>query len=1008
MMPSRAEQQAIRRTAAERKLVSVMFADIVGSSAMVSRRDPEDADRALRAVLEVLTRAVQRYDGTIGQVLGDGVLAVFGAPNALEDHALRACLAAQDIRNAATASASGFAVRIGIASGEVLAQIIGNDVWTDYRTVGECVHLAAKLQQGAEPNTILLSHETVELVPVGLTVQPAGQLRLAPTVEPYPAFSLASVRARRRTAADLVTADTGPFVGRQRELETLLAAFESSRDGVGTAVLLSGEAGIGKSRLVSEAMRALRTTPHAQLQWPQAPIRRLGEPDDLERVAASLVPLAGNRDGLGRAAERAGGTLALAAVRDLLGLPVADRVWDGLQAAERLSAAIEGLVATTVALSWETPILALVEDIHWASPVMRRLLDAFARALTGEGRVLFIATARPEGGTVWGPDVDALHLPLEALRAEPTNEFLDRWLGRDPALADIKAVVAAKSQGVPLYLEESLRALETAGAIVGVPGRYRLGGNAGKVELPASIHGLLAARIDSLDSDMRRTLLTAAVIGPTFDVGLLRRLEPLPDAALSQRLADLEAAAFIRRSRLIPNLEYSFRHGLIQEVAYGTITRSDRRTLHANILEALCERRDHDLPGRMELLAHHAFLAEVWPAAYAYGRAAGRRAELRSKLEEASHLYANALGAVERLPTTRRNTLRRIDLSIALPRALLPRGVTGAHMHLNHARELAVGCGDRVRFARASSLHASFEWVHGDLDEAVRLSREGLAAISEDGDPETRIQLLCRLGGVLIEKGGFSEGCAALKQAGDLMDPSRPSQRYGLAVVGPVATHAGMARGLAEMGQADAALRAGERALEAAEESGHALSHVYAGEIIGWSLLLLGETERSLPILENALTRCELTRSRLHRPLILAALGYAQTMQGNADKGLALLDQSFGCFALQGVRHREEQARIWRAEALLRVGRAMDALEEARQACDMAHRAGRLGYEARASYTLAEAAWAAGHYDKAAAQALENAGTLARRLSMASLTRQCTTGFALRTREHDRLLADSR
>ncbi|WP_448190759.1 ATP-binding protein [Azospirillum sp. sgz301742] len=978
--------------------MSVMFADIVGSSAMVSGRDPEDADRALRAVLQVLTRAVERYHGTIGQVLGDGVLAVFGAPNALEDHALRACLAAQDIRNAANAAGSGFAVRIGVASGEVLAQVIENGVWADYRTVGECVHLAAKLQQAAEPNTVLLNHETVELVPVGLTVQPAGQLRLAPTADPYPAFALAGVRARRRTAADLVSANTGPFVGRQRELEALLAAFESASDGIGTVLLLSGEAGIGKSRLVGEAMRALRKTEHAQLLWPQAPIRRLGEPDDLERVAASLVPLAGDRDGLGRVAESVGGTLALAAVRDLLGLPVADRIWDGLQAAERLTAAIEGLVATAVALSWETPILALVEDVHWASPVMRRLLEGFARALVGQSRILFIATARPECGTAWAHDVDALRLPLEALSAEPTNEFLDRWLGRDPLLSDIKAVVAAKSQGVPLYLEESLRALETAGAITGVPGRYRLGGNAGKVELPASIHGLLAARIDSLDADVRHTLLTAAVIGATFDVGLLHRLQPLPDAALSQRLADLEAAAFIRRSRLMPNLEYSFRHGLIQEVAYGTITRNDRRTLHANILEALCERHDHDLPGRMELLAHHAFLAEVWPAAYAYGRAAGRRAELRSKLEEASRLYDNALAAIQRMPETRRNVLRHIDLSTLLPRTLLPRGVTGVDDHLTRARDLAQVTGDRIRFARASSLHAAFEWVHGDIDQAIRLTREGLAAIGQADNLDTRAQLLCRQGGALAEKGLFREACIVFDEAHTLMQEGPRFAQYGLAAIGIVAASSGLTRGYAELGQVEEALRFGRRAIDSAEEGGHGFSKAYAHTYFGWALLLIGDAERSVPVLETALTMCELTRSRLHRPLIIAALGYGHVLLGEEARGLELLDRSLNSLQQQGVSFREELTRIWRIEALLRLGRTDDALEEAQRAYRLAQRTGRLGYEARASYALAEAAWTAGRYDAAAAQALKNADALARRLSMAPLGDLCANGFSKRAR----------
>ncbi|HYG87991.1 MAG TPA: adenylate/guanylate cyclase domain-containing protein [Azospirillum sp.] len=979
----------IQRTAAERKLVSVMFADIVGSSAMVSGRDPEDADRVLRSVLQVLTDAVDRYGGTVGQMLGDGLLAVFGAPNALEDHALRACLAAQDIRNAALAAGSGFSVRVGIASGEVLAQVIANGVWSDYRTVGECVHLAARLQQRAEPNTALLAHKTVELVPVGLTVQPAGVFQLVPTVEPHPIFSLAGVRARRRTAADLVSADAGPFVGRQRELETLLAAFESASNGVGTVVVLSGEAGIGKSRLVGEAMRMLHGTDHALLQWPQAPIRRLGEPDDLECVAASLVPLADGCDRLCVAVEQAAGSLGLAAVRDLLGLPAADRVWNSLPAAERLSSAIEALVATTVALSQERPILALTEDVHWVGPVMRRFLDTLTSTLNGAGRILLVATTRSESGTNWSPGVEAMRIPLEALPPEPTHEFLDRWLGHDPSVADLKAMVAAKSQGVPLYLEESLRALEMAGAIFGIPGHYRLGTAARMVQLPASVHGLLAARIDSLDAASRQVLLTAAVIGPTFDVALLRRLEPVPETALAGGLAKLEEAGFIRRSRLIPNLEYNFRHGLIQEVAYGTITRNNRRTLHANILEALRERRDHDLPGRAELLALHAYRAEVWTAAYVYGRHAGQRAEERSKLEEASQHYTNALAALKHLEPSRRNTLRMIDLSIALPRTLLPRGMTGVDDQLSRARELALSIGDPLRFARAASLHAAFEWSHGDIEKALQLSREGLGAVSGSASLTTRIPLLIRLGGILAEKGLFHDGCTAVEEARRLLALSHTPDLYGMAAVSLVVANGQHTRCLAELGESAAAIRAGMEGVDVAEESGHTFSKVYAQGHMGWTFILLGETERSLPPLENALALSELARSYLHQPFIMGALGYAHVRSGNREHGQDLLERSANFYRNDPLKLWSQQVIVWSAEALLHLGQIDEAIAEAGRALQLARDAGRMGYQARAAAVYAEALAAAQWHDANTVKAVKDAEALARRLSMRLVAERC-------------------
>lgn len=989
MIASQAEQQAMRRMAAERKLVSVMFADIVGSSAMVAGRDPEDADRALRAVLAVLTNAVERYDGTVGQVLGDGVLAIFGAPNAQEEHALRACLAAQDILTAARDVPSGFAVRIGIASGEVLAEVIEHHIWSDYRTVGECVHLAAKLQQKAASNSVLLSHGTVELVPAGLTVQPAGQLRLAADKDPFPVFALASVRAERRTAADLMIAATGPFVGRQREREALFAAYEAARDGFGTALVVSGEAGIGKSRLVGEALRALPDDGRALLQWPQAPIRRLGEPEDLEQVAASLSPLAGGHGPLCTATERAAGSLARAALCDLLAQPVEDPVWDGLQPAERLSAAIDALAAAVVAQAQERTLIILVEDAHWAGPVMRRLLDTVTRALTGAARILLIATTRPESGVAWAPEADGLAIRLEPLAAPTTHEYLDRWLGPEPALAGIKEMLTTRSQGVPLYLEESLRALETAGAIVGLPGRFQPGSGGHQINLPASVHGLLAARIDSLGDEPRRTLLTAAVIGPAFDVGLLQRLAGLSETQLNRHLAELEGAAFIRRSRVIPNLEYSFRHGLIQEVAYVTSTRSDRRALHALIVEALCERRDHDLPGRVELLSHHAFHAENWPAAYMFGRRAGLRAVKRSRLVDATQHFTSAQTALEHLEPTHRNALRRIDLSVALAQVLLPRGLKGVDDQLERARDLALQVGDPVRFARAASIQAAFEWTHSDVDRAIHLCREGLAAIDGRSNLDTRIPLLVRLGGILAEKGLFTEACTILNEASALIPPEAPTSHYGLTVAGLVVANSQLTRSYAELGEVDAAIRSGEEAVDVAEQSGHLFTKVYANGHFGWALLLLGETERSLPYLETALSLCELTRSQLHHPFMMGALGYAKVLCGAQMEGLSLMERSMGMYRHDAPKLWSLQVAIWNAEALLHVGQAERAVPAAQHALRLSQDARRLGYEARARAVYAQTIGRTRRRDAEAMRMLTDAATMARRLSMRLLTANC-------------------
>ncbi|HEY0833673.1 MAG TPA: AAA family ATPase [Azospirillum sp.] len=993
----------IRATTAERKLVTVLFADIVNSSALVTGRDPEDADQALLSILDVLAGAIGRYGGTVAQMLGDGVLGVFGAPSALEDHALRACLTAQDIANTARADATGFQVRIGVATGEVVAHVIENGLWTDYRTVGESVHLAAKLQQRAAPNTVLIGRETAELVPVGLTVQPAASLQLAPGAPPFPVFQLIGVRAGRRTATDVVSAKAGPFVGRRRELEALRAALESAVDGVGTTVVLRGEAGIGKSRLVGELLRGC---PHRLVHWPQAPIRRLGEPEDLEKVAATLATLGGSPDAAAMAAERAGGSLAGAAVREMLGLPVSDPVWPGLQPAERLPFAIDGLAMATVELAREEPVILLVEDVHWASPLMVRLLDTLAPLLE-PARVLLLATSRTESGKGWTAEghADALRLTLDALPSDKTQEFLDRWLGRHPSLGDLKALVAARSQGVPLYLEESLRVLENAGAIVGVPGDYRPGAAAAMIELPASVHGLLAARIDALGADARRTLLSAAVVGPTFDVGLLRGLAPVADAMLADRLADLEEAGLVTRTRLLPNLEYSFRHALIQEVAYGTIVKAERRALHARIVAALRGRREHDLPSRMDLLAHHAFKAEDWPAAYAYGRRAGERAEARSRLVDASQHYTNALTALERLEPTHRNNLRRIELSVALPRTLLPQGIANVEENLQSARELAESCGAPIWYARASSMLSSFRWTYAELDDAIRLCQEGLDALGDHQGFETRGQLLVRLGGILADKGYLQQAYDTLLEATALLTQSS-FNRFGMAAAPVVTVHCVMARTLAELGRPVDAVQSGEAAVEAADESGHTFSKILANAHLGWTHLILNDFERGLPALETALTLSETTRSRLWRPLLLGGMGLVTVMRGDATHGLQLFDRSFEVFQRQSLRpnlpHPRAhlpQVEMWLAMALLHLERPDEAATAAERAARSARETGQLAHLAQADWVWSEALRATGASEQRAYASLQEAEELASRLQMRGLAARCAQSrSALRNR----------
>ncbi|GLR81300.1 AAA family ATPase (plasmid) [Azospirillum oryzae] len=1005
----------------ERKVVTAMFVDIVRSSAIVAGRDPEDADDLLLSILDRVTEAVPRFEGTVTQMLGDGFLATFGAPGAKEDHALRACLAAQDILSA-TRDEHGkplFQIRIGISSGDAVTHVVTNGLWTDYRAVGECVHMAAKLQQRAAPDTAQLSRDTLDLIPVGVTARPMGSLRLSDEVEPMPAFLLDGARAVRRTATDLLSATDAPYVGREQEVATLFAITDSVEAGASAQLLLQGDAGIGKSRLVGEFLRDPRSRRWTLLQWPQMPIRRLADPDDLEAVALSLAEQVAGRaseEGVGWVCEAAGrrsGSLAGDAVRTLFGLPGLDPLWSGLDAAQRLSLGIEGLVGATLELAAPVPmhdgaetdgegivgrpLLVLVEDAHWARPVMVRLLDRLAEALPGSGsRLLLLATRRPpplgpesrEQG--WNGRPGGRRMELGMLSPDQVQSFLAHWLGPDWSLVELKVQVATRCQGVPLYLEEVLRTLEASNAIEGSPGSYRLIDPLVVDKLPRTLHALLGERMDLMTLERRRLLMNAAVIGNTFDVGLLHALTPLSMPILSDTLAYLERAGFVLRTRLLPNLEYSFKHALIQEVAYATLTKSDRRALHARVLEALRHRRDADLPNRLDLLAHHAFKAENWPAAHLFGRRAGVRAELRSRLEDASRHYRNALAALDRCPDTTRNRLRRIDGSIALARANLPRGLTDTAHPLEQARQLSLAIPDVRRYARASSMMAATEWAHGNIDQAIQYSEQGLGADNGKFDLNTRVQLLVRYGGVLAEKGRFSDSCRILGVARKMLTGAQPRDRFGLATIGEVGVLANLARSFAEMGCEAEANSIALSAVEAAEVSAHNFSRLFALEHLGLVHLLLDNHVNALPHLEMALELCGTTNSKLHRAFLLGASGYAQVHCGRIDDGLNLLKDSLLSARSEGGNAYIHQVHIWFGETCLLTGDVSAALHQALLVQDSAKRTGRDGYLIKARALEAEAAFVQSGGAGYAAQMLSQAEQDARNLLMSRVAARCT------------------
>jgi class 3 adenylate cyclase len=665
----------------ERKQVTVLFADLKGSMELLADRDPEEARKILDPVLERMMEAVHRYEGTVNQVMGDGIMALFGAPLAHEDHAIRACYAALRMQETVKRHAAEvyrahgvpIRIRVGLNSGEVVVRSIGNDLHMDYTAIGQTAHLAARMEQIADPGTIRLTSDTLQLAEGFVQVQPLGPTPvkgLGTPVEVYELTGASTVRSRLQAAA---ARGLTKFVGRDEELRTVFATLEQARAGRGQVVAIVGEPGVGKSRLVwefthshrSQGWRVLETASvsygKATTYFPVIELLRsyFGiEPRDDDRKM--LEKVTGKLLALDRALEP-----TLPVFLSLLDVPVGDAEWTKLDPSQRRRHTLDALKRLLLRESQVQPVLLVVEDLHWVDSETQAWLDLVVESLP-TARLLLVVNYRPEYAHGWGSKTYYQQVRLGALPSANAEELLEALLGTGPGLEDLGRLLVARTQGNPFFLEESVRALVETQALTGERGAYRLAEPVQSVRLPATVQAILAARIDRLAPGDKRLLQGAAVVGKDVPFRLLEAIADEPEERLREALARLQGAEFLYEARLFPELEYTFKHALTHEVAYGDLLQDRRRTLHAEVLQAI-ERLYSDRLGEyVERLAHHALHGELREKAVDYLRQAGLKAASRSALHDARGSFEQALRVLEALPESRSALEQAFDIRLEL------------------------------------------------------------------------------------------------------------------------------------------------------------------------------------------------------------------------------------------------------------------------------------------------------------------------------------------------------
>jgi class 3 adenylate cyclase/tetratricopeptide (TPR) repeat protein len=956
----------------ERKQVTVLFADLKGSMELLADRDPEEARRLLDPVLECMMEAVHRYEGTVNQVMGDGIMALFGAPLAHEDHAVRACYAALRMQEAVKQYAEEvrrsegvlIQIRVGLNSGEVVVRSVGSDLRMDYTAVGQTTHLAARMEQLAAPGSILLAPDALQLAEGYVQVKALGPMAvkgLAESIEVYELLGAGTARSRlQATAARGLT----KFVGRDAELETLRRTLELAGGGHGQIVALVGEPGVGKSRLVWEFSHSHRTQDWLVLE---AGSVSYGKATSYLPVIDLLKSYCGieMRDDARRIREKLTGKLLaldpalqplLPPLLALLDVSVDDPTWQTLDPPQRRSRTLEAGKRLLLRESQEQPLLLVFEDLHWIDMETQALLDSLVDSLP-TARLLLLVNYRPEYEHTWHRKTYYQQLRLDPLPAASAAELLGALLGADPALDGLKRLLVERTEGNPFFLEESVRTLVEAGVLTGERGAYRLARPFESTQVPATVQAVLAARIDRLAPEDKRLLQSAAVVGKDVPFALLQAIAELPEDALRQGLTRLHVAEFLYETSLFPDLEYTFKHALTYEVAYGSLLQERRRSLHARVLRGIESLYADRLGEYAELLAHHALRAETWPAAITYLRSAGLKAQARSAHHEAAGYLEQALETLPHLAESRETLALGVDLRLELRHSLFAlRQVASMVDHLRQTETIATALDDPRRLGVISAYMGQYRFAVGDYPGTVECSERALALAKLSDDLGTEVEANYREGVGHYEMGDYRRALECFQASVAPLQDDLRYEQFGYPYLPYVNSRFWMGWALAELGEFREGVARLEEAAPVATAMGQFWSLADVGIGLGMLRLQQGAFEEAVSLLECAKEVCQAGGLAYLMPFVSSPLGIAYTHLGRLAEALPLLEMAVQALAdIQFSGHRTAHLANL-AQGYLAAGRADDADRVAGQALAVAREQRARGAEAWVRWLLGEIA----------------------------------------------------
>jgi len=776
----------------ERKLVTVLFADVVNFTAISEKLDPEEVHRLMDRCFRLLMDEVHRYEGAIIHFTGDGIMALFGAPIANEDHAIRACHAALAVQETMKLFATevkaewhvDFSMRVGLNSGLVIVGTIGDDLRMDYTAIGDTINLASRMESMAMPGTVFATKDTHKMARDFFVFNSKGKLTIKGKDQPVEAYELAGVGAIDTRLAAAAAKGFTRFVGREREIGSLTRALEKVESGTGQVIGLVGEAGVGKSRLALQFQNMLDPQRHTYLEgrclhfgasMAYLPIldilksyfaitERAKESTIKKQIEERLTPLG---DGLSH---------LFSPFHELLSLGVGDEPYLKLEPRQRRERTFEALRDFFVSLSQEKPVILVVEDLHWVDKTSEDFLT-YLIGFLANARILLIVLYRPDYTHPWTNRSYYSRLWLDELPVSARHELLESLLPDLPVAQPLRDFIIKKAGGNPLFIEELTCALQERGYLNKGSDTYLLARQPGEIQVPDTVQGIIAARIDRLEEELKRIVQVASVIGREFSFSIL---DSITDAQhdLKGGLQRLQALEFIYEESLFPELKYVFKHALVQDVAYNSLLIKRRRAIHERIGRAIETLYRERLEEFYEMLAYHYSISENSAQACKYLKLSGIKLTKSSALWEAFRFFCDAINLLNTQPATPESVKEQIEIRLLMSSPMLSLGFPEPSLEiLQQGEKLCKDAGDTKCLVTLLSMIGLYYSVKGNPLLGVRYNEDCLRVAQQQQDIDLLAPVAFDLCSNYASRGEFLKVAtvappvlAALESSGKLSD----------------------------------------------------------------------------------------------------------------------------------------------------------------------------------------------------------------------------------------------